>query len=255
MMISERHDKILALLNKRGRISIQELQQLMLVSVSTLRRDLDQLAESGEVQRIHGGVELTKQQQTLQHEALLSQKNEMNLSAKQVIARTAMRELHGGETIYLDAGSTTGAMIALLGNLQPAPQVVTNSVHHASQLADLMVPVIIIGGQVKLSTNATIGVTAAEQLGQLALDVSFLGADAVNTDMGIMTPDLEEATIKKLVINRSNKVFVLADNSKFDRVAFAKVSDLADITLITDKSLASAPAYQAKTDIIVGGES
>ncbi|MCT2910639.1 DeoR/GlpR family DNA-binding transcription regulator, partial [Weissella confusa] len=141
MMISERHDKILALLNKRGRISIQELQQLMLVSVSTLRRDLDQLAESGEVQRIHGGVELTKQQQTLQHEALLSQKNEMNLSAKQVIARTAMRELHGGETIYLDAGSTTGAMIALLGNLQPAPQVVTNSVHHASQLADLMVPV------------------------------------------------------------------------------------------------------------------
>ena len=86
MMISERHDKILALLNKRGRISIQELQQLMLVSVSTLRRDLDQLAESGEVQRIHGGVELTKQQQTLQHEALLSQKNEMNLSAKQVIA-------------------------------------------------------------------------------------------------------------------------------------------------------------------------
>ena len=252
MMISERHDKILALLNKRGRISIQELQQLMLVSVSTLRRDLDQLAESGEVQRIHGGVELTKQQQTLQHEALLSQKNEMNLSAKQVIARTAMRELHGGETIYLDAGSTTGAMIALLGNLQPAPQVVTNSVHHASQLADLMVPVIIIGGQVKLSTNATIGVTAAEQLGQLAFDVS---ADAVNTDMGIMTPDLEEATIKKLVINRSNKVFVLADNSKFDRVAFAKVSDLADITLITDKSLASAPAYQAKTDIIVGGES
>ncbi len=166
-----------------------------------------------------------------------------------------MRELHGGETIYLDAGSTTGAMIALLGNLQPAPQVVTNSVHHASQLADLMVPVIIIGGQVKLSTNATIGATAAEQLGQLAFDVSFLGADAVNTDMGIMTPDLEEATIKKLVINRSNKVFVLADNSKFDRVAFAKVSDLADITLITDKSLASASAYQAKTDIIVGGES
>lgn len=143
-----------------------------------------------------------------------------------------MQELHGGETIYLDAGSTTGAMIAL-GNLQPAPQVVTNSVHHASRVISRF-----DGASdyhwcriAKLSTNATIGATAAEQLGQLAFDVSFLGADAVNADMGIMTPDLEEATIKKLVINRSNKVFVLADNSKFDRVAFAKVSDLADITL------------------------
>ena len=180
----------------------------------------------------------------------------MNQPSKQQIALTAIAQLQGGETLYLDAGTTTGAMIALLGQVTPAPLVVTNSVHHASQLADLMVPVVVIGGQVKLSTNATVGMTAAEQLGQLAFDVSFIGADAIDLTAGITTPDLEEAAIKRLVIAHSRHAFVLADASKFNQRAFAKVADLEEVTIITEPNSATELAsYQTKTQLKIGDQS
>lgn len=256
MMISERQDKILALIQKRGRISIRELQELLLVSVSTMRRDLDKLADEGLVKRIHGGVELLSQHPTLQPEIAIADKTKLNQPSKQQIALTAIAQLQGGETLYLDAGTTTGAMIALLGQVTPAPLVVTNSVHHASQLADLMVPVGVIGGQVKLSTNATVGMTAAEQLGQLAFDVSFIGADAIDLTAGITTPDLEEAAIKRLVIAHSRHAFVLADASKFNQRAFAKVADLEEVTIITEPNSATELAsYQTKTQLKIGDQS
>ena len=256
MMIAERHDKIMALVEKHQRVSVRTLQDLLLVSVSTLRRDLETLEQMGLIRRVHGGVELVTENRVIQTETSWSEKRSVHATDKRTIAKTAVQQLHGGEIIYLDAGTTTSKLIPLLGQLKPAPTVVTNSVHHAAQLADLLVPVIIIGGLVKLTTNATIGAAAVEQINRLSFDVCFVGINSIDQEAGISTPDLEEAAIKQAVLKHSNQRYILADSSKFGQTSFAKVADLADVTIITDQLTPQQTAqFTAQTTIIQGGHS
>jgi len=256
MMIAERHEKIMALVQKRQRVSMRTLQELLLVSVSTLRRDLEGLEQMGLIRRVHGGVELVAENHVIQAETSWTEKRSVHATDKRTIAKTAVHQLHGGEIIYLDAGTTTSKLIPFLGQLKPAPTVITNSVHHAAQLADLMVPVIVIGGQVKLTTNATIGAAAVEQINRLSFDVCFVGINSIDQQAGITTPDLEEAAIKRAVLHQSNQRYIVADSSKFGQTSFAKVADLDNVTIITDQlTPQQTMQFSELTTIIQGGHS
>lgn len=96
-----------------------------------------------------------------------------------------------------------------------------------------MIPVMIIGGQVKQTTDAVIGAAAVNQINHMVFNVSFVGADGLSVEFGLTTPDLEEAAIKKAVVERSQVSYVLADNSKIGTAAFAKAVDLERVVLVT----------------------
>ncbi|MBM7616923.1 DeoR family fructose operon transcriptional repressor [Weissella uvarum] len=252
-MIAERYDKILKLLKKRQRLSVNELADLLLVSKSTLRRDLAHLEANQQVRRIHGGVELVNDQPAVAEPTLL-EKQGNNRVAKQAIAQQAVKLLQGGENIYLDAGTTTDAMIPLLADIRPSVTVVTNSVNHAAKLADLGIAVLMIGGRLKLTTNAIIGTDALSQIQQLTFDVSFLGINGVSLQQGYTTPDLEEAAMKRHVMQRSRQAIVLADTSKFKRDDFSKVADLSAAMLITNqatKGMLDIDEMARQTDLII----
>jgi len=100
-------------------------------------------------------------------------------------------------------------------------------------LSDLMIPVMIIGGQVKQTTDAVIGAAAVAQFNSMVFDVSFVGADGLSVDFGLTTPDLEEAAIKRAVVARSQLSYVLADASKIGTASFAKAVDLEQVVLVT----------------------
>lgn len=252
MIIVERHEKILALLEKRQQASVSELSALLLVSPATIRRDLADLEKLGQVTRVHGGAILSEQYASQMHEQTINEKQSLHQEEKQVIAQQAALQVRGGETIYLDAGTTTACLIPLLAQVVPKVTVVTNSVNHAAKLADLSVAVMVIGGSVKLATNAVIGSNAVQQIQQLQFDRSFLGINGVTAEAGLTTPDMEEAAMKRAVMAQSRKNYVLADASKIGAVNFVKVNDVNEAVLVTNHTDQSElEAIRKQTQVII----
>lgn len=229
MLTEERQQKILDLLEKQGVVKSQELTELLQASESTIRRDLQELENKGLLVRIHGGA---KQNQRLSLELNMDEKTAKNVHEKQRIAQLAANEIQDEDIIYLDAGSTTLELIPLLAGKKVT--IVTNSVRHATSLVELQIPTIILGGPIKLSTNAVLGATALHQLRQLRFNKAFMGINGLHEEFGFTTPDPEEAAMKRVVFENAEKVFVLADQTKFGNITFIKVAEIKDATILTD---------------------
>ncbi|KAF1300129.1 MULTISPECIES: DeoR/GlpR family DNA-binding transcription regulator [Enterococcus] len=231
MLTEERQQKILSLLEEKNIVKLHELTNALGASESTIRRDLQELEDQQLLTRIHGGA---KKIQRLGVEPTMLEKTQKNATEKKAIAQQAVNQLHKNEVIYLDAGSTTYEMIPLLPTHFDL-KVVTNSVKHAALLIDRQIATIIIGGTIKLSTNAAMGSTSAQQLKQYRFNKTFLGMNGVEDHCGLTTPDPEEAALKRLAIENSEQTFVLIDHSKFQQITFTQVAPLdSSITLITD---------------------
>ena len=229
MLTDERKQRILQLLEQHAIVKSQDLMLTLDVSESTIRRDLQELEDEGFLERIHGGA---KKSQKLSFEQAMSEKTFKNVHEKKRIAALAVKEVNEGDIIYLDAGSTTLEMIPLLKN--KSISVVTNSVQHASKLVALQILTVILGGSIKLSTEAVLGSTSIQQLSQLRLNKVFMGMNGVHSSFGYSTPDSEEAALKKLAMQQAEEAFVLIDHTKFNKVTFTKVASIKEATILTD---------------------
>lgn len=229
MLTEERHSIILKILKQHHVIKSQELMDTLNCSESTIRRDLAQLEEEGKLVRIHGGA---KQFHTLADEETATEKKLKNIQSKKKIAQYAASFIKPGEHVYLDAGTTTELMIPHLKGKEI--HIVTNGLPHAHLLADQQNDVLLIGGKVKLSTKAVVGMAGLEQLNHYRFDKAFLGMNGLDLLYGCTTPDPNEAAIKRQALNNSVSCFVLADSTKFERITFVKVCDLEDVTLVTN---------------------
>lgn len=208
-------------------VQLQELVDRLHVSESTIRRDLSILEEQGKLVRVHGGA---KRVFGLTDEPTMGEKATQCHFEKQRIAKAAAQLVKDNEVIYLDAGTTTLEMIPFL----PEVKVVTNGLAQADALSRRGFETILIGGWIKKGTQAIIGSQALKQLAEYRFDRAFMGMNGVDEKYGLTTPDVEEASIKKLAIQQSARSYVLVDKSKFDCVSFCHVADIEDVTLLTE---------------------
>lgn len=246
MLTEERQQKILQQLDQENIVKLHDLIAGLGASESTIRRDLQELENQNLLERIHGGA---KKIQQLGFEADMATKSQENIEAKQAIAKYAASLVHKDEVIYLDAGSTTLEMINYLSSEQKLI-VVTNSVKHAAALIDRQIETIILGGTIKLSTNATHGYNSIQLLEQFRFNKVFMGMNGIDLKGGYTTPDPEEAVLKRMAIQQSEEAFILADHSKFNVITFTRVASLEDAAVITDYCPNDhLAAYQAKTKI------
>nr|WP_239551744.1 DeoR/GlpR family DNA-binding transcription regulator [Streptococcus saliviloxodontae] len=207
---------------------MDSLVDLLNTSESTVRRDLDELATEKKLRRVHGGAE---KYQSLQEELSNFQKSIKNVHEKESIARFSQNLIDEGDVIFIDAGTTNELLVREID--KKGVTVVTNSIHHAAKLVEKQIKTLIIGGFVKQSTDASIGHLAVEQLSKLNFDKAFIGANGIDADF-ITTPDIEEAVIKKMVVNNAKKTYVLADASKVGHVSFVKIVGVEQIELVTN---------------------
>lgn len=228
MFTEERYQIIKNLLKDQSIVKMQDIVQLTGSSESTIRRDLSALEEEGVLVRVHGGA---KRGYKLQSEPAMEIKSAMNMDDKRLIAKRAAAFVEDDDVLFLDAGSTTYEMISFLKGKKI--MVVTNGVPHASLLADLNVPTILLGGKIKLETKAIIGPTCLKQLSDYRFNKVFLGMNGIDSEFGFTTPDIEEAAIKAKAIEHGARKFVLADESKFGVVSFAKVAELSDCDVVS----------------------
>jgi DeoR family fructose operon transcriptional repressor len=224
----ERHRIILEALKKKNTVKLQELVELTNSSESTIRRDLTQLEQEKFLKRVHGGA--ARLQGKLQ-EPTMTEKSSKNLQAKGLIARYAGSLVEEGDTIYLDAGSTVFEMISFL---PPNIVVVTNGLMHANMLLEKNIKTYLLGGFIKPTTKAMIGRGALESLEKYRFDKCFMGVNGIHPQFGYTTPDQEEAMVKQLAISLSREAFIVADESKFSEISFAKIADLKDAVIITN---------------------
>lgn len=227
---SKRKQLIMEKLSHDKFVRLDDLVSLLDTSESTVRRDLDELESERKLHRVHGGAELPH---SLQEEFTNQQKSIKNIQEKMQVARKAASLNSNDDVIFVDAGTTNELLLGYLN--QDNLTVVTNSIHHAAKLVDKNIQTIIIGGHVKKSTDASIGAVAYEQIKQLNFDKAFLGINGIDEEF-LTTPDMEEAVIKKTVIENARKSYIVTDSSKIGRVSFAKVDKIENATIITNQS-------------------
>lgn len=230
-LISEkRHNLILQELKNKDFLTLQELMDRTGCSSSTIRRDLSKLQQEGKLQRIHGGA-------TIGHnrivEPRLKEKLTQNSQEKKEIARQAAKQISDNDCIFLDAGSTTLEMIPYIDAKEII--VVTNGLTHVEQLLKKGFKTLMLGGQVKANTFATVGSSALETLRRYCFDKSFIGMNGIDEKYGLTTPDEQEALIKETAMRLSNESFVVVDETKFNQVYFARVPARDNTQIITSK--------------------
>jgi DeoR family fructose operon transcriptional repressor len=211
-------------------VKLQEFVDVTGASESTIRRDLSQLEEQNKLKRVHGGAARIHQKG---EEPSILEKASIYLHEKQQIAKAAAELVKDGDCIFLDAGTTTFQMIPYLENKQIT--VVTNGFAHIQSLMEKGLTTYIVGGFMKNKTGAIIGSKAGQSLLEYNFDKAFIGANGVHPKSGYTTPDPEEASIKNLAIKLANETFILADSSKINEMAFAKIAPLQSGTLITNQ--------------------
>lgn len=247
LLTPERHRTILQLLKERNVIKINEIVELTNTSESTIRRDLIQLEDGKFLKRVHGGA--ARLQGKLQ-EPSMSEKSSKNLHAKRQIAQYAGNLVEEGDCIYLDAGSTVLEIIDFL-NMKDIV-VVTNGLMHLKLLLEKGINTYMVGGFAKRKTNAIIGRGALLSLDQYRFDKCFMGVNGIHVQYGYTTPDPEEAMVKQKAFSLAREVLVLADDSKFSEIAFSKIADIHEATIITNQLDADTEQqYSSKTSIKV----
>jgi DeoR family transcriptional regulator, fructose operon transcriptional repressor len=229
LLTPERHRIILQLLKDKNVIKINEIMELTESSESTIRRDLSLLEDQKFLKRIHGGA--SRLQGKLQEPSMI-EKSSKNLQEKRLVAQYAANLVEEGDCIYLDAGSTVIEMIEFLPSKEIV--VVTNGLMHLKPLLDKGISTYLIGGLAKPNTNAFIGRGAFVGLDLYRFDKCFIGVNGIHPQFGFTTPDQEEAMVKQKAISLSRETYVLADNTKFSEISFAKIADIHEATIITN---------------------
>ena len=247
MLNQERKDKILQIIQERGAVSVSELTGILDASESTVRRDLIELSKKGNINKVHGGATLNKQQFISQEENVSAKKAEHS-DEKRKIAKYCAAQIQGDDFVYLDAGTTTLYMIDYIDDGCTA-SFVTNGISHAKKMCRKGLNVYVLGGKLKQTTEAIVGLMAARSIHNFNFTKAFLGANGVSLSSGFTTPDTEEAFVMAAAMENSFVSYILADASKFGKTSSVRFATVDTACIITDKE--PEKVYKNKTVIKV----
>ncbi len=232
MFALERQKKIMEMLASEGAVSVSRLSAELSVTEETVRRDLEKLEKQGSLRRTHGGA-VTVDENT--NEASLEKRKATNVVEKQKIAKIAAREIKEGDTIFLDASTTTFFMAKELKAMRNIT-VITNSLRVIVELDGIEhIKVISVGGV--LSNNQSfIGTLAENSIAEnYVASKVFFSSKGITTEVGILESNEQECGIKKKMLKNSKHKYYLCDKSKLGGVGFVKLAQLDEIDcMITD---------------------
>src|ERR1700751_1094971 len=240
MKAEPRREQILKLLERTGILSVGELADRFALSVVTIRKDLDDLAKEGLLQRTFGGAVFSNRslfnkffrESALQHS-----------QQKQAIASAALEYIQDGDTVILDAGTTTLALAQLLKEQVKSAFIITCSVPAALELSSAGYDILLLGGMVGKKGLALLGRETVRMIERYRADKAFLGSSGFTIEKGHTTPNPDDAQIKEAFIRIADKTHILVDSSKYGHDCLTSFAHLRDVYLtITDNGLARSKA-------------
>ena len=234
-LAEQRRDQLLELVRQKGFASLPELAETLEVSESTVRRDLEQLEESGAAKRTHGGVFYTGREPRLPH-FVDRQTNQWD--KKKLIGERAAELVEDGDTLLLDGGTTTYEVAQRL--VGRSLQVVTNSLPVANLfLTSPTTDVVLVGGYVHSRTGVAIGPYADEMIARLNVRRTILSVASIN-DEGYYNSNLLLVETERAMMQSADEVIVVADSTKFGRQSLAHLCGLGDVKhMVVDHEIQS----------------
>lgn len=234
MLVAQRYDKIVKLVNEHGSMRVTELSERCQVTEETIRRDLDRLERQGLLRRSHGGAVSVQGEQP---ETPFSEREIMHAEEKRRIADQAVKLIEPNDRILLDASTTAWYMAASLPDIPLT--VLTNSIRVATQLSNReKIEVISTGGQLVSRSLSFVGPLAERSLDTYYVNKLFLSCQGVHLERGVSESNELQGRVKQKMVGMADQVILLADASKFGVQAFAHVMNLNEVDqLITDSRI------------------
>jgi DeoR/GlpR family transcriptional regulator of sugar metabolism len=240
---SDRHRLILDVLDRSGRLRITDVARESGMTEMTIRRDLETLEQMGALSRVHGGAVSAVSQS---HSPHYQSRALANVEAKERIGVATAGLLAEGETLIMDAGSTTAAVArALLGrrNLR----IMTMDLRIAAVLADDPgLTVMVTGGTVRAAEHGLFGTGAERAFVDYNFDTYVMSASGVDAIAGVTEFNADDAAVKRAALGSVRRTILVADSAKLDVVTYANVCGLEDVdVLVTDEAGADSEAVSA----------
>lgn len=237
LLAAQRQNLILEILDREGAVRTSELRELLKTSLVTVRADLRELEEQGMLEITRGGAISIRPAR--EGELVVTERSQLHIDNKSRIGRYAAELVKDGQTIVIDAGTTTIEIINHLSRTLEYVKIVTpalNIATAASQLAN--VEVVVLGGIVRPLTQSMIGSPPLQALSFINADITFIASGGVTCERGVTTSNLMEAEIKRAMTQCAAKVVLVADSSKFGTRLSFTVAPIVDVNMIvTDDGL------------------
>ena len=231
MLAEQRTNVILSELAERRAVSVADLCRATGASEATIRRDLNTLDKKRRLNKVHGGAVLIEEEFHVM-EPDMEVKRQLCTEEKDRIARYAVSLIGDSNVVYMDAGSSVLQMVPHLQSTKA--MFVTNNIECAFRLMEKGLQTYVLGGALKPGTMSVEGAETMDSLRRYNFNKAFIGVTGLSIDQGYTTPSPESAAVKCLAASRAQTVYVLADSSKFGKVAATVIFPLETACLITD---------------------
>jgi len=252
----KRRDSIVQYINSAQHAGVTELAEMFGVSISSIRNDLNYLAEKNLINRFHGGASSIGNTR-FSFDTNIYERSDSNAELKNAIALESVKLIEDGDTIAVLAGTTLFALSKLLVKKNDLT-IVVNDIQIASWLNEnTNHRVFVLGGFIRHQFHYITFDTACIQC--INVDKAFFSTTAFDFERGAMVPDINLATSQRNILERSNQVVILCDSTKLHKIAFAQLARVEDIDyFIVDNNITAEDREKFSTlsdiKLIVAGE-
>jgi DeoR family glycerol-3-phosphate regulon repressor len=238
MNTNPRQITLLKVVQDVGSITVEQLAEKLGVTLQTVRRDVQRLADAGELTRFHGGVRVpSSTTENIGHH----QRINLNAEAKMRIARRVAAAVPNDCSLILNIGTTTEAIARALMR-HTGLRVITNNLNVASILsANAQCEVIVVGGVVRGRDQGIVGEAAVDFIRQFKVDLALIGISGIESDGSLRDYDYREVKVSQTIISHSRDVWLAADHSKFNRPAMVEVGTISQIDRLFTDAAPPAP--------------
>jgi len=255
MNLAPRHTQLIDEVRAQGPQTIEALAERFGVTLQTVRRDVQRLAEAGLLSRFHGGVRLPSS--TTQNIAY-RQRQAMSSEAKRGIARAIAKRVPNGCSLILNIGTTIEAVAHELLHHRGL-RVITNNLHIAALLSSNPdCEVIVAGGLVRAADQGIVGEATVDFMRQFKVDIGLIGISGIEADGTLRDFDYREVKVARTIIEQSREVWLAADQSKFNRPAMVELARLEEIDVVFTDAPPPPPfdelMAQSNVQCVVDGE-
>ncbi|MFJ1298719.1 DeoR/GlpR family DNA-binding transcription regulator [Pseudomonadota bacterium AL_CKDN230030165-1A_HGKHYDSX7] len=226
MTLNPRQSALVELVRSHGSASIEALARHFDVTLQTVRRDVNLLAEAGMLARFHGGVRI--EASTIENIAYRKRQG-LHADGKRRIAEAVARAVPDGCSLLINIGTTTEAIARALLRHRGL-RVITNNLHVADILSDNPdCEVIIAGGVVRPRDRGITGEATIDFIRQFKVDIGLIGISGIEADGTLRDYDFREVRVARSIIEQSREVWLAADSSKFQRQAMVELAHISEI--------------------------
>ncbi len=234
MLAMRRKSLIKEIILEHKSVTVSELAQKFSVTEETIRRDLKIMEEEGFLIRTYGGAYI---QDGVQNEVKITVRETACVESKTKIAETCAGLIHHGDSIFLDCSTTAFFICDQVKNMRIT--VLTNSLKVASFLANYSnIHLIMMGGFFNNVNMSFVGKVTTIALGDFYVDKAFISCRSLSIEHGITDSSEQDSDIRQIMMQRANKVYIIADYTKFNKTSFISIDNFENVNaVITDQPL------------------